>query len=72
MWVLTVLVCASVMAPSCEIKTYTGAFFQDAESCLMKGNEYLSDLSSRGLGGMAGCFDVTRIGQDEQEQPPNL
>ena len=71
MWILTVIVCTSIMAPSCEIKTYTGTFFDDAESCLAKGGEYLRELSMQGVGGRAGCFDVTQIGQKEQ-QPPNL
>lgn len=69
MWVLVMLVCPSIAAPSCSLMSYTGSFFEDSTLCLAEGHVKQSELAEKGLASAAYCFDITVIGNDEHKSP---
>jgi hypothetical protein len=69
MWVLVILVCPSIAAPSCNLMAYNGSFFEDSTLCLAEGAKKQSELAANGLASAAYCFDITEIGNNKQEKP---
>lgn len=69
MWVLVMLVCPSIAAPSCNLMAYNGSMFEDSTLCLMEGKVKQTELAARGLASAAYCFDITLIGNNPEEKP---
>jgi hypothetical protein len=69
MWVLVMLVCTSIAAPSCSLHLYNASFFEDSVPCLAEGASMQATLAEKGLASAAYCFDITEIGKSEAETP---
>ena len=69
MWMLVILLCHTIAAPSCEVRLYNKTFFEDSVLCLAEGTATQSALAENGIAAAAYCFDVTVIGNNEQVAP---
>jgi len=69
MWVLVMLVCPSIAAPTCSLMAYNASFFEESALCLAEGSQKQSELAERGLASAAYCFDITVIGNNEHKSP---
>ena len=69
MWVLVMLVCPSIAAPTCSLMAYNGSMFEDSATCLVEGKIKQSELAERSLASAAYCFDITEIGNSKHKEP---
>jgi hypothetical protein len=69
MWILVMMVCSSIAAPSCHLHMYNASFFEDSVPCLAEGASMQATLAESGLASAAYCFDITEIGKSEAKDP---